>query len=190
MKKSLKVNAILNGIKQACSVLFPLLSFVYCSRILGTENLGKYSFANSIINYFLLIAGLGISNYAIREGSEIRENINALSCFINEVFTINIISTLISYSLLAAVILAIPKLYLYKQLLIIQSIQIILTTVGADWINSIFEDYLYLAVRYIIIQALALVLLFLLVRSPNDIYICSNYRNVEFCRKSFKRILY
>ena len=35
----------------------------------------------------------------------------------------------------------------------------------------IFEDYLYLAVRYIVIQIISIVALFLFVKSPADIYV-------------------
>ena len=168
---ALQTNALLNAVKQGCSVLFPFISFAYCSRILGSEKIGIYSFGQSIINYFLLIAALGIVNYSIREGATLRDNFNDIQNFINEIFTINIYSTIISYLLLFIVIITIPKLSSYKYILIIQSFQIILTTFGADWINSIFEDYLYLAVRYILIQIVSLLLLLIFVKKPSDIYL-------------------
>ena len=62
----------------------------------GSKVKGKYNFANSIINYFVLIAGLGISSYAIREGARIRDNKYELTNFINQVYSISAISTLIS----------------------------------------------------------------------------------------------
>ena len=80
-KKSLKLNALLNGIKQACTILFPLITFPYISRALGNAGYGQYSWSRTIANYFVLIAGLGVSTYAIREGAKIRdkkEQINQL----------------------------------------------------------------------------------------------------------------
>ena len=44
----------------------------------------------------------------------------------------------------------------------------ILSLLGADWINSIYEDYLYLTVRYICIYGIALICLFLFVRTPEN----------------------
>lgn len=46
--RSLKVSAVLNGIRQSCSILFPLISFPYNSRVLGNTGYGKYSFSFSI----------------------------------------------------------------------------------------------------------------------------------------------
>lgn len=36
-KNTLGKNAILNGIKTVCSILFPFISFSYCSRVLGAD---------------------------------------------------------------------------------------------------------------------------------------------------------
>ena len=168
--KSLGKNALLNGIKTLCSIIFPFISFTYCSRVLGSEKIGAYSFGHSVISYLLLVAGLGISNYAIREGSSKKDN-KDLNKFINEVFSINIISTIISYIILFILLTFVSKINTYKTIILIQSITILLTTLGTDWINTIFEDYLYITIRFIILQLLSLILLLLFVKDPNDIYI-------------------
>lgn len=67
-------NAFLNGFKNVLNLLFPLLTFPYVSKILNVEGIGRYNFAQSAVSYFSLIAGLGISSYAIREGAKYREN--------------------------------------------------------------------------------------------------------------------
>lgn len=59
-KKSLAVNALLNSIKTICTIIFPLITFPYVSRILHVENLGIYNYCTSIISYFTLLAGLGL----------------------------------------------------------------------------------------------------------------------------------
>lgn len=168
---SLGKNALLNGIKECCAIIFPFISFAYCSNILGTEVVGKYSFSQSIVAYFVLLATLGIPNYAIREGAPIRDNPNKLNKFVNEVFTINLITTVAAYIILIFLTLSVKKFMDYKYIIAIISIQIVLTTLGADWINSIFEDYFYLAIRYIIIQILSIICMLVFVRNPDDIYI-------------------
>lgn len=74
MNKKIKINMILNALKGIISLAFPLISFPYISRILGIEQLGQYNFANSFCTYFILLAGLGISTYAIRECSKVKDN--------------------------------------------------------------------------------------------------------------------
>ena len=73
-EKSVAVNLVANGIKTLMSVLFPLITFPYASRILGAEGIGKVNYASSIISYFSLAAALGISTYAVREGARIRND--------------------------------------------------------------------------------------------------------------------
>lgn len=64
---SLKKNAALNMIKMVMSLIFPLITFPYSSRVLGPVSIGKVNFAQSVVSYFSLIAALGISTYAIRD---------------------------------------------------------------------------------------------------------------------------
>lgn len=172
--KTLKYNVFLNGLKTVITMFFPLITFPYISRTLQVDNLGKVNFAVSIISYFTLIAGLGISTYAIREGARLREDKKELNKFANEIFTINIISTLISYMLLAIIIFITPKLQEYIILISILSINIIGTTIGIDWIYSIYEDYLYITIRTIGVQLVSLILLFMFVKNTND-YIIYTY---------------
>ena len=73
-KKSLAKNAMLNSLKTILAMIFPLITFPYASRVLQVENMGKVNYASSIISYFVLLAGLGIKTYAIREGARIRDN--------------------------------------------------------------------------------------------------------------------
>lgn len=168
--KSIKINMILNGIRGLLGVIFPLITFPYVSKILGAENIGKYNFASSIISYFVLLAALGINTYAIREGARIRENKEGLNKFISEIFTINIISTIVSYLLLFVLILIVPKFKDYLTLIWILSFQIIFKTIGIEWIYSIYEDYKYITIRSILFQLLSLILLFIFVHSKNDLY--------------------
>lgn len=169
--KSLTVNAFLNLIKTMCSVLFPLITFPYISRILGVNNLGIFNFSSSVISYFTLIAGLGINTYAIREGAKIRDDRKELSEFSSEVFTINFISTIISYLLLFLCILLFNKLQVNCIIIAVLSLSILFTTVGCEWIYNIFEDFKYITFRSILFQIISLVMLFLFVRTKDDLLV-------------------
>ena len=100
-KKSLQKNAFLNGFKNVLNLLFPLITFPYVSKILSVEGIGQYNFAQAEVSYFSLIAGLGISSYAIREGAKYRENKKKFNIFASEVLLCNVISTIVAYLLLA-----------------------------------------------------------------------------------------
>lgn len=168
-QKSLGVNALLNGVKQCCSIIFPLITFPYISRVLGSNGYGKYSFSNSVTNYFILLAALGIYTYAIREGAKIRDDKKAITQFCSQVFSINVCSAAISLLLLFGMVLLLPKFSGYKAYIFIQSTAIVMAVIGTDWVNGIFEDYFYITVRYIAVQCICLLAMFVFVRQPEDI---------------------
>ena len=167
-KKSLKSNALLSGIQKLFSIIFPLITFPYITRILLVDTIGQINFAKSIISYFVLFSALGINNYAIREGSRIKDDKKQISTFSSQMFSINIISTLISYILLVIVFWIWPGSKNYSAFLLIESITIVGGTIGVNWLYSIFEEYRYIAIRTIIFQVVSVLLMFVLVKTQND----------------------
>ena len=167
-EKSLKLNATLNVIKTIMSLIFPLITFPYASRILSADGIGKVNFANSIISYFGIIASLGISTYAIRESAKVRENKTLLSKFVIEISIINLVSTVVSYLLFFVALFLVPKFRDYKVLLIICSTTILLSTLGISWLYSALEEYMYITIRTILFQFFSIILLFLFVKTKDD----------------------
>lgn len=165
---SIKVNAILSVAKQICAIVFPMITFPYATRILGVENYGKINFSSSIVEYVSLIAAAGISRYAIRECARVRDDKDKLTNVINELFSINIVSTIIAYVFLIILFMAWPKLRNYTSIILVQTLSVIFTTLGTDWVNSAMEDYFFITVRYIICQVIAIIMMFILVRSKSD----------------------
>lgn len=169
--KSIGVNAFLNAVKSGLSIIFPLITYPYAFRILHAEGIGKVDYASSIISYFAMIASLGITTYAIREGSKVRENRKSFETLSSQIFSINILSTLFSYALLGIFIVISESFRNYTGLLMLLSLSIGFTTLGIEWVNTIYEDYLYITIRSIIIHILTLILLFLLVKNEGDYYL-------------------
>lgn len=167
-KKSVKLNVVFNVIRTSCSVLFPLITFPYISRVLQADNYGKVNYSNSIISYFALVAALGISNYAIREGAAISRDKKKYNQFANQVFTINMVTTLLAYVLLAIIVCIVDGLHDYALLIAIQSVSFLFTTIGVEWLYSTYEDYFYITVRSICVQLISLISMFLFVKDEND----------------------
>ena len=173
-KKSIKLNMVLNAIKGLMGVIFPFITYPYILRVLGLDNVGRFTFSDSYISYYVLLAGLGVGTYAVREGARVRNEKEKINTLTSQIFTINIISMIVSLLLLILTIVFIPPLYKYRALLLVLSLQVILKTVGIEWIYSIYEDYAFVTIRSICFQILSLVLMFIFVRKPEDtvIYAC------------------
>lgn len=167
--KTLKQSIFFNSIKQICMLIFPLITMPYVTRTLGTGGYGKYVFATSYISYFAYIASFGVATYGVRECSKIKDKPKQLNILFSELLNINLLFTVISYVLLFISIVCVQKLHNYSLLIIMYSISIGLTTVGADWINTVFEEYEYITIRYIVIQIIAMILMFALVKTSDDV---------------------
>ena len=168
-QKSLKLNMLFNIIRNIANVIFPLISFPYISKILGAESLGRYNFATSIISYIALLAILGIEYYSIREGARIRDDKEKISEFVSQIFSINVLSTIFAYLVLGVLLFCVPKFAEYRILLLILGSQVIFTTLGVNWIYSIYEEYVYVSIRGIIVQIISIILMFIFIKSPADV---------------------
>lgn len=167
--KFIGVNALLNAIKTIFSIIFPLITFPYISRVLGVENIGIYNFSTSVVSYFTLLAGLGINTYAIREGARYRNNKKDISEFCSEVFLINLISTLISYGILAVCLFFLPSLHDDALIIMILSVSICFTTLGCEWVFNIYEEFGYITIRTILFQILSVILMFVFVKNKHSL---------------------
>lgn len=171
MKKSLTINAALSSLRTLTTIIFPLITYPYITRVLSVENIGRVNFGQSIVSYFVLLAGFGISTFAIRNGSQIRENNEQLNLFANRVFTINIITTIISCGLLVIVTILPTKVATYRTIILLQGLTVAISPLAVDWLYTIEEDFGYITLRSIVIQLLSVVLMFTFVKSENDVYL-------------------
>lgn len=161
-------NAVFNTIKSIFSIIYPLISFPYIARVLGTDNVGKINFGSSVVSYISLIASLGVSTYAIRECSKVRSDKEKLNKTASEILSINLMSNVIAYMVLIILLIFAKPLENYKLLICIQSSAILLGTLGADWLNTTMEDFRFIAVRTVAMQILSLILMFIFIRNTDD----------------------
>lgn len=167
-KTNVKANTVFNIIKSIFGILYPLIAFPYISRVLMAESVGKVNFGSSIVSYFLLIASLGVTTYAVRECSKIRDDKEKLGKTASQILSINVGSTLVAYVALAVTLIVARPLENYRILICIQSSAILFMTLGADWLNTAMEDFKFIAIRTTGMQIFSLVLMFVFVRKPED----------------------
>lgn len=167
-EKSIKANVVLNTIRLISSILLPMISYPYISRVLGPISLGKVDFAASIINYFTIISSLGIPSYGVICCSKIRNDKGRLKKTVAELLSINLVLTSVSYLLLIISIILIPQFQSKQKVILIYSITLICTTLGIDWLYSALEEFKYITIRSIIFKIISVALMLLLIRSPDD----------------------
>ncbi len=167
-QKTLRFNFIMNIILNASTILFPLITTPYLSRVLLVENNGHVAFAISVVNYFILFASLGIPTYGIRVCAQVRDDKEALSKTAQELLLINTGMTLVCTLVYVASIFLVPTFRQETALMLITGGLLLLNAFGMNWLFSALEMYQYITVRSLLFRLIALVLMFILVQKPSD----------------------
>ena len=175
MQKSIKKNYIYNLINTISSLLFPILTFPYASRIMMAEGIGLVNFYQSIIQYISLIASLGIPLYAVREIGKVRNNIELCSKTALEILVLHLILTLTGYLLVIILSLTTPQIQANIPLFLILSLTLVFTAIGCEWFYQGIEDFKYITIRGLIIKSAAIIYLFIFVKSADDILLYGIY---------------
>ena len=165
---SVKFNFIMNFIMTASSILFPLITFPYISRVLLSVGNGKVAFASSVITYFTMFASLGIPTYGIRACAKVRDDKEKLSKTVQELLIINSVTMLATGIVFALCVIFVPKFWAEKELFIINGIGMVLNVFAINWLYNALEQYAYITICNLAVKIVSLALMFALVRNPED----------------------
>ncbi|MGB4093987.1 MAG: flippase [Ruminococcus flavefaciens] len=179
----------MNAILTMSSFIFPLITFPYVSRILLPEGTGKVNFATSFISYFTMFAQLGIPTYGIRICAMVRDDRKKLTRTVHELLFINLVMCVISYLAFFIILFTVPKLHEDKLLYVIVSANILLTTIGMDWLYKALEQYTYITIRSLIFKVVALVAMFLLVHEQKDYVIYGGIAIFAGCASNIMNLI-
>ena len=91
---SIKKNFLYNILLNISNIAFPIITIPYVSRILGVDQIGEFSFATTLVEYFVLVAALGKTLFGSSEKAKLKDNKRSCNRLFNRLFTINIISSI------------------------------------------------------------------------------------------------
>lgn len=170
---SIKKNFMYNLLKNVSMILFPMITFPYLSRIIGVDGIGKNSFADSVIQYFILLSSIGIPLYGTREVAKCRDDREKLTNLVNELFQINIILTVIFYIIFLFFLNYNSQMSSEKMLFLINSLSMIFIVIGVEWFFQGIEEYEYITKRTIIIRVISILIMLVLIKKREDYLIAS-----------------
>ena len=185
-EKSLAINAAFNSIHKVINLIFPIVSSIYVSHILLASGIGRIGIAQNMVQYFVVIAPLGIPNYGTREIAKVRDNLSKTNKLFTELSLINFISTCICLLFYYTSILSVGRFASERLLYIVCGIPIICNLFNIEWFFQGQEEYVYISIRNIIVKLISLVLILVFVRDSSDyniyalIYACGLGANHVF----------
>jgi O-antigen/teichoic acid export membrane protein len=150
------------------NILYPVLVYPYATRKLGPGGLGTVGIATSTVQYFVMIAQIGIPTYGIRACAALRDDREKLSRCFREIYLLSLITT--AFALLAyfLTVRAVPQFRAEGKLYAVLAGYILLNTLGAEWLYKGLEQYSYIAARTLIFRLTALAGVYMLVRGSSD----------------------
>ncbi len=163
-------NQFFNLSMQVLNLLFPILAIPYTTRLFGPEILGEVNFANSIVQYFILIATAGIPVYATREIAKVRDNSDLLRKKFKEITILQVIFTIISLAIYIALIFFVDRFKSYIYVYLFLGLQIISYSFNFVWFLQGIEKYRYAAIATFISKLINIIMIFGLLRKREDFY--------------------
>lgn len=167
-KKSIKLNYLYNVSYEILLLITPLITTPYISRVLHADGVGKVSFAESIVSYFVMFACLGTATLGQREVSYVQDDKEKRSKVFWNIFLIRTISTIVSL-ITFGIFMGIYKenIVMYAWL----SVNILAVMFDVSWMLRGIEEFGKIVGRNFVFKILSIVFIFVFVKTENDVII-------------------
>ena len=158
-------NYLYNLSYQILTIILPIITVPYVTRIFTSEALGNYIFYNSIVSYFSLFAMLGIGVYGTKQ---IAAASDVSSTFWN-IYAIQLIASILSIFVYIIVVFSIPQMEGIVPLIV--GITLFANMMDISWLFSGKEDFKKITIRNVIIRVIGVISIFTFVKSSDDLYL-------------------
>ena len=165
-KKSIAKNYLYNLTYQILTLILPLITTPYVSRVLGAEGIGIYSYTYSIVSYFILFGGLGIALYGKREIAYVQEKKEERKRIFYELVFFRAITLVIGIAVYCIFFVNSEPYGVYYKIWLIE---LIATMIDISWFFQGLEEFKRTVVRNIIVRLASVTLIFVLVKAPSDL---------------------
>ena len=171
MNDRTRTNVIINIARTLVLTILSFMTFPWVCRYLGSVNVGIYTWCNTFVLYFLVLAKIGIPNLAIRECVKVKDDKEKLSNKAQTFLLIQMVTTLLSFGLMCALVFSVRDFASNSEIIFLLSINFLSGAFSFEWLFIALEKQFYMSVRSIIVLALSTLLIIIFVTNPSDIYI-------------------
>lgn len=199
---TVKKNLLYQSFYEILILILPFFTSPYISRVMGAGFLGVYSYTYSIAYYFQMFGMLGIKFYGNRSIARARDNKQELIKVFNEIFTLHILVSALSFAIYIVYSVFIAKYHYYA---LLQSMMVLASVFDVSWLFFGLEKFKSTVVRSTVIKLASVSCIFIFVRNDNDfpIYIlimsvsqllnslalfAMSFKDVEYKRTHFQAL--
>ena len=167
MTMSVKKNYLYNLLYQMTSVLLPVLTIPYVSRVLSADGIGINTVTYANTQYFILLGSLGISIYATKKIATIREKKDKLKKTFWEIFSIQFTGCILAYMVFA---LTLGQSHKYGIFYMLQGFYILAAAVDISWYFLGIENFKNASLRSFFAKIISVILIFTFVKTRDDLW--------------------
>lgn len=165
-KKSITKNYIYNLTYQVLTLILPLITTPYLSRVLGATPIGIYSYTYSIVSYFLLFGALGVALYGQREIAYVNADKEKRKKVFWEIVSCRFVTMFIAMIVYYVFFMRTGDYKVYYR---IWFMELIATAFDISWFFQGLEDFKKTVIRNVIVRIVSVTLIFILVKKPEDL---------------------
>ena len=171
MNDRTRTNVLINIARTLVLTILSFMTFPWVCRYLGAAQVGVYTWCNTFVMYFLVLAKIGIPNLAIMECVKVKDDKEKLSNKVQSFFLIQLVTTALSFGLMCSLVFTIKEFHNNNEIIFLLSINFLSGAFSFEWLFIALEKQFYMSVRSIIVLALSTLLIIIFVTNPSDIYI-------------------
>ncbi|PZO94874.1 oligosaccharide flippase family protein [Streptococcus halichoeri] len=159
-------NILYNTTYQILTLIIPLFTVPYVSRVLTPVGVGINSYTSAIVTYFTLIGALGISLYGNREIAFVQRNKYKRSKVFWELVFLKFVSVGIASVLFLGFVFMSKDWQIYY---LLNGINLLATLTDISWYFIGVEDFKKIVVRNTFVKVTTVILTFVLIKSRQDL---------------------
>lgn len=166
MDSKITKNYLYNAAYQVLTLIIPLITTPYISRVLGVYNVGVYSYVFTVASYFVVFSQVGLNVFGQRQVSYDKDNPYKLSNTFKQLVLIRFATFIIGICIYIMLILYTEK---YQQYYIVFLVYIISGAIDITWFFQGLEDFKAVTIRNFIIKIINTACIFIFVKTEDDL---------------------
>lgn len=159
-------NYLYNVGYQVLAIIVPLITSAYVSRVLRPEGVGANAFTNSIIQYFILFASMGIGYYGNRQIAYVRDNRAKMAKTFWEIQIVKTIMTLVSIIAFEIFLIFYTRQFDY---MVAQSLNLVAVAFDISWFYEGVENFKVTVLKNSLVKIVSMIAIFLFIKGPYDV---------------------
>ena len=159
-------NYLYNVGYQVLAIIVPLITSAYVSRVLRPAGVGANAFTNSIIQYFILFASMGIGYYGNRQIAYVRENRKKMAKTFWEIQIVKTIMTLASFIAFEVFMIFYTRQADYMWA---QSINLVAVAFDISWFYEGIENFKVTVLKNSFVKIVSMIAIFVFIKNPSDV---------------------